>query len=100
MGGEQRAKDALVVVEHLPDAIPALKSDFELRQRLLQWNLSDRLKLLRFRIHRRVASEEDERAVIHDFFRDDAVRRLLDVRRVGYYARLTRPDAHFDGWYV
>lgn len=97
MEKEQWAEDALAVAEHLPDAIPALKGDFELRQRLLQWNLSDRLKLLRFRVHRRVASEEDERALIRDFFRDDAVRGLLDVRRAGYCARLPRPDAHVDG---
>lgn len=68
----ERGEDAFALVEHLPDAIPALKSDFELRQKLLQWNLSDRLKLLRFRVKRRTTSEEDEQKLIHDFFRDDS----------------------------
>lgn len=72
--GEQQA-----AFELLPDAAAALGGDFELRQRLLQWNLSDRLKLLRFRMRRRVASEEDERRLVSDFFQDSHAQALLGV---------------------
>jgi hypothetical protein len=64
--------------EHLPDAIPVLR-DFEIRQKLLQWNLSDSLQLQRFRVHRKLRDEADE-ALLMEFFQDESVHRALSVR--------------------
>ncbi|KAG6578018.1 uncharacterized protein IUM83_10430 [Phytophthora cinnamomi] len=63
--------------EHLPDAVPALR-DFEIRQKLLQWNLNDTLQLQRFRVHRRLPSEADE-ALLAEFFEDESVHRILPL---------------------
>ncbi|KAG7383597.1 Zinc finger HIT domain-containing protein 2 [Phytophthora pseudosyringae] len=63
--------------EHLPDALPVLK-DYETRQKLLQWNLSDTLQLQRFLVHRRLPSEADE-ALLTEFFQDDTVHRILPL---------------------
>ncbi|KAE9041610.1 hypothetical protein PR003_g6761 [Phytophthora rubi] len=63
--------------EHLPDALPALR-DFEMRQKLLQWSLSDTLQLQRFRVHRRLPSEADE-ALLTEFFQDETVHRILSL---------------------
>lgn len=51
----------------------------EIRQKLLQWNLSDSLQLQRFRVHRRLPNEADE-ALLTEFFQDESVHRILLVR--------------------
>lgn len=66
--------------ELLPDALPLLK-DYEIRQKLLQWNLSDTLQLQRFLVHRRLPCEADE-TLLTEFLQDEAVRRILHVRLV------------------
>ncbi|KAL4110352.1 hypothetical protein PRIC1_002043 [Phytophthora ramorum] len=63
--------------EHLPDALPVLR-DFDIRQKLLQWNLSDTLQLQRFRVHRKLPSEADE-ALLTEFFQDDSVHCVLPL---------------------
>ncbi|GMF13872.1 unnamed protein product [Phytophthora lilii] len=74
---DQSVKMPVGPFKHLPDAIPVLR-DFELRQKLLQWNLSDTLQLKRFRVHRRLPSEADE-ALLAEFFQDDSVHRVLQL---------------------
>ncbi|POM68054.1 Hypothetical protein PHPALM_15832 [Phytophthora palmivora] len=64
--------------EHLRDALPVL-SDFEIRQKLLQWNLSDTLQLKRFRVHQQLSRECDE-ALLTEFFQDISVQQALSVR--------------------
>ncbi|KAK1935077.1 hypothetical protein P3T76_010843 [Phytophthora citrophthora] len=64
--------------EHLPDALPMLK-DYEIRQKLLQWNLNDTLQLQRFLVHRRLPSEADE-ALLTELFQDETAHRILHVR--------------------
>ncbi|KAF1787107.1 Protein of unknown function DUF4498 [Phytophthora cactorum] len=64
--------------EHLPDALPFLQ-DYEIRQKLLQWNLSDTLQLQRFLVHRRLPSEADE-ALLKEFFQDRTVHRNSTAR--------------------
>ncbi|KAG2523774.1 hypothetical protein JM16_005231 [Phytophthora kernoviae] len=63
--------------EHLPDALPVLR-DFDIKQKFLQWNLSDSLQLQRFRVHRRLPSETDE-ALLAEFFQDENVHRVLSL---------------------
>ncbi|EEY53263.1 uncharacterized protein PITG_06904 [Phytophthora infestans T30-4] len=63
--------------EHLPDALPVLR-DYEIRQKLLQWNLSDALHLQRFLVHRRLPSEADE-ALLAEFFQDHTVHQILPL---------------------
>lgn len=63
--------------ELLPDALPLLK-DYEIRQKLLQWNLSDTLQLQRFLVHRRLPCEADE-TLLTEFLQDEAVRRILHL---------------------
>lgn len=61
--------------EHLPDALPVLK-EFEIKQKLLQWNLSGALHLQRFRVHRRLPSDDDE-ALLAEFFQDEVAHQVL-----------------------
>ncbi|KAG7400176.1 Zinc finger HIT domain-containing protein 2 [Phytophthora boehmeriae] len=63
--------------EHLPDALPVLR-DFDIKQKLLQWNLSGSLQLQRFRVHRRLPSEADA-ALLGEFFHDEDVQRILSL---------------------
>ncbi|KAL3666095.1 hypothetical protein V7S43_008886 [Phytophthora oleae] len=63
--------------EHFPDALPVLK-DYEIRQKLLQWNLSDTLQLQRFLVHRRLPSEADE-ALLTEFFQGETAHRILHL---------------------
>ncbi|OWZ04001.1 hypothetical protein PHMEG_00024178 [Phytophthora megakarya] len=64
--------------EHFQDALP-VQNDFEIRQKLLQWNLNDTLQLKRFRVHRKLPSEGDE-ALLTEFFQDDSVHQVLPVQ--------------------
>ncbi|RLN26962.1 hypothetical protein BBJ28_00015844 [Nothophytophthora sp. Chile5] len=73
------AKTQAGVFEHLPDPLPVLR-DVEVRQKLLQWNLSGSLQLQRFRVHRKLPSDADE-ALLAEFFQDESVLRVLSVQQ-------------------
>ncbi|CEG47263.1 uncharacterized protein PHALS_03910 [Plasmopara halstedii] len=78
--------------EHLPEALPVLR-DYEIQQKLLQWNLIDSLHLHRFLVHRRMPIEADE-ALLSEFFQDKNTRRILPKisAHLGSYNDITDPS--------
>ncbi|ETL79372.1 hypothetical protein L917_19989 [Phytophthora nicotianae] len=77
LGTSDLVKTSTGPFEHLPNALPVLQ-DYDIRQKLLQWNLSDTLLLQRFLVHRRLPSEADE-ALLRELFQDEIVRRILPL---------------------
>ncbi|GLE04425.1 hypothetical protein PINS_up013367 [Pythium insidiosum] len=72
---ETVASESEALFEWIPDGLPLL-NESDVKQKLLQWNLDQSLRVCRFRVKRSISSDKEDE-LLHELFTDASVRSCL-----------------------